>query len=279
MTGEILSGAGSATEAGAIADIAQAAADPKHLDPTKIYSVVLPADAEQDTLDLEGFLPAPRRATGTYHPATVASFVHYAANHRDLAHTTVWVDQLAHKLLAVLNDHAPGEAAWGDHRVELTLIKTPEWQHWIAKDGRYLNQEDFAEHLQDGILEIRDPNAATMLEIAQTVQGKTKADWKTARRLDNGEVSFAYQEEIQASAGRSGHLEIPATFTLAIAPFYGEQPYEIGARLRYRIREGNLSIGYKLDRPHEVLVAVLGGMATRLREQDGFPNVYIGTPR
>jgi len=266
-------------EAEVIGRYAQQAATPHKIDhPAEPHIVMVPEGGTVKTLDLERYLPAPRRKGGEYHPATVASFVDYATAHRDPEHTTVWVDQLASRVVAVLNDHAPKASAWADHRVILELIKTAEWKHWLSQDGKYLSQEEFAEHLQDGIEEIRHPHAAEMLEIAQTIQGKTKADWKTAKRLDNGEVSFVYQEEVQASAGRQGHLEIPQQIVLGIAPFYGESPFELTARLRYRIREGDLRIGYRLDRPVDVVLAVLKGIADRLRDKAGFPNVYMGTP-
>jgi uncharacterized protein YfdQ (DUF2303 family) len=267
------------TEADAIIETAIASTTPQELDPTQVYSVTVPDGGTHRILDLEHYLTAPRRATGTYKPATVASFIDYATAHRDPERTTIWVDVIAHSILAILNDNAPTAPDWGDHRASLQLLQTPEWKHWMSRDGRYVNQEEFAEHLQDGIEQIRVPDGATMLEIAQTIQGKTKVDWKTARRLDNGEVSFSYQEEISAGAGRSGSLEIPPIIELAISPFYGEEPHDIQARLRYRIREGHLSIGYKLDRPVEVLTNVMGGIATRLREQNGFANVYMGAPR
>jgi uncharacterized protein YfdQ (DUF2303 family) len=268
----------SIAEMAVVAALAQAAADPHELNPDVVYSVLVPAGATQQMLDLDRYLPAPRRLTGTYTPYTFGSFVEYVARHRDKAHTTVWVDQVEHRMQAVLDDHAPGVPAWGEHRALLQLITTPEWQHWTRNDGRYLAQAEFAEHIQDGLLEIVEPDAATMLEIAQSIEGKTKADWKTARRLDNGEYSFTYQEEIQAQAGRSGTLEIPSRFLLAIAPFYGEAPLGVSARLRYRIREGNLTIGYRLDHPNDVLLRSLHTMVDALRDEHGFI-VFMGRPR
>lgn len=260
------------TDAAVVADLAAKAAAPQVVDPDKVHVV---ADGVQ-VLDLDRFLESPRRKKGTYHPATVSALIAYAKEH-ETEGTTIWVDKTASKVTAVINDHGqtPG---WRGHTATLQLQTSPEWKHWLAKDGQYFDQEDFAEHLQDGIEEIRNPDAATMLEIAQTIQGATKADWRTATRLDNGEVSFAYHEQIEATAGRKAHLEIPQTFDLAISPFYGEAPFELSARLRYRIREGNLRIGYKLGRPHDVVVAVLGGIAERLSGEAGFAHVYLGAP-
>jgi uncharacterized protein YfdQ (DUF2303 family) len=261
------------TEAAVVADLAAHAQTPHELDPAKIHTI---RDGAR-VVDLESYLERPRRKTGVYSPATVASLIDYVGEHSS-AHTTLWVDKLASKVTAVINDHAESEPGWGDHRAVVQLQPSPEWKHWSSQDGQFLDQESFAEHLQDGIEEIRDPAAAIMLEVAESMQGATKADWKTATRLDNGEVSLAYHEQIEATAGRKAHLEIPQAFTLAVSPFYGEQPFALTARLRYRIREGSLRIGYRLNRPHDVVMAVLDGIAERLRREAGCPNVYLGAP-
>jgi uncharacterized protein YfdQ (DUF2303 family) len=263
-------------EAGVISDLARRASTPHALDPSKPHSMLVREGEGVETIDLESFLPAPRRSAGIYSPADADSFVNYATLHRSGEQTTVWVDQLNARIVAVLNDNGATGPGWGDHRAVLALIKTPEWQHWLSADGKYLNQEQFAEHLQDGIMEIREPAAAEVLEVAQTIQGKTNADWKSATRLDNGAVGFSYQEEVVASAGRSGNLEIPAEIVLGVAPFYGEQPFEVRARLRYKIREGNLAIGYKLERPNEIELEVLKAISERLRGEAGFEQVYMG---
>jgi uncharacterized protein YfdQ (DUF2303 family) len=205
------------TDAAVIADLAAKAAAPHVVDPERVTVV---SDGVQ-VLDLDRFRENPRRKAGTYNPATVDALISYVQEHVTDG-TTFWVDKSASRVTAVVNDHSGSAPGWKGHVASLQLQQSPEWKHWLSKDAQYFDQEEFAEHLQDGIEEIREPDAATMLEIAQTIQGATKADWKTATRLDNGEVSFAYHEQIEATAGRKAHLEIPQTFTLAVSPFYGE---------------------------------------------------------
>lgn len=263
------------TEADTVAAITQASSEPKPLDPVSPQALIIPAGGHAHIPDLDKYLPTPRRKTGTYKPADVTSLIDYLTVHSDTEHTTIWIDQVTSRIVAVINDNAAGAPGWRDHRADLQLLTTPEWKHWTSRDGQRLGQEDFAEHLQDGVEQIRVPDAATMLEIAQTIQGKTKVDWRSATRLDNGEIGFAYQEEVQASAGRAGQLEIPQELTLAVSPFYGEPPSDLTARLRYRIRDGNLTIGYKLNQPHELVLGVLKRIAGRLLA--GFEHVYMGT--
>lgn len=266
-----------ATEAEVLADLARRSTKPHQLDPTKPHSLLLRDGETVETIDLQAWLSEPRRRTGLYIHTDAASFLDYVGRHRDPDHTSIWVDQPSARIEAVINDNGLEVPGWKDHRAALRLVRTREWQHWKSKDGSYMDQENFADHLQEGILEITSPDSATMLEIAQSIQGKTSVDWRSASRLDNGAVGFAYQEEIEASAGRAGNLEVPATFTLAVSPFDGEEAQPIDARLRYRIRQGKLLIGYKLERPDDLEQNVLGQIVGRLRERS-FEHVYTGTP-
>lgn len=270
------------TEVEALASIVDASIRaPESLDPREIHAVVLKGTSERpefvEIVDLEEKLDEPRRKHGTFLPADVASFVAYVKNHHDENDSTIWIHRDTATITAILNDHSPIHPGWGDHKALLTLERTPEWQHWKGGDGRWFDQESFAEHVQQGVFEIAIPDPATMLEVAQSLQGHTSVSWKTARRLDNGEVSFAYQETMDATAGRTAQVEVPSEFTLNVVAFYGEDMSTVDARLRYRVRDGVLSIGYQLVRPHEVELGVLKLIRDRLGET--FPRVYMGKPR
>lgn len=263
------------TEAEVIGRLAQEAARPTVIDDVSSPHVV-PASSSAQVLELDRFLDKPRRKQGVYRPADVESFIDYTTTHAVKGHTTVWVDPSRTTILALINDNAADESGWKDHRTRLELKRTPEWGHWLAHDGQYLTQEQFAEHLQEGILEIAHPEGAEMLEIAQTLQGSTDVQWKSANRVDNGAVSFKYHEDVKASAGAKGELEVPQEMTLVVSPFFGEECFTVTARIRYRVRGGGLTIGYKLERPADVELNVLQAISDRLKGE--FENVYMGAP-
>jgi uncharacterized protein YfdQ (DUF2303 family) len=265
-----------AGDAATIVEAATRAAEPTKLDGTELYSVVPAGGGQAQILDLERFLHWPRSVRGTYKPATVESFSNYVKRHQDVDHTTIWVHPTIGHVEAVLNDSANDDPNWGDHRAVLDLIVTDEWKFWTGRDGQLTGQEEFAEHVEDGVRQIVEPEAATMLEIAQSIHATTNASFRSATRLADGEIQVAYDEEIQASAGHKGELSIPREFILAIAPFVGEEPYRLTARLRYRVGGGNLRIGYKLDQPDEVVRDALKRIADGLAEE--FVRVYMGTP-
>lgn len=266
-------------DAQAVIDAARARREARvdRVEPTEVL-VYRDDSGEVRELDLEHRLDAPRRAAGTYTAATLPSFIKLVKRHLDEARTTVWVHPNSGEIVAVLDDHPADGSAWGKHRARLQLITTDEWKFWTSKDGQMLGQEPFAEHIELGLKEIRNPAAADLLEIAQSFYATTSAEMRSAKRLQDGSVKVAYVEEVKASAGGSGEFEIPKQFTLGIAPFLGEEPYEVIARLRYRLNSGHLQLGYKLERPADVVRDALGQIAGRLVHEFG-DRVFMGSPR
>jgi uncharacterized protein YfdQ (DUF2303 family) len=266
-------------DAQAIIDTAIASAQPTPLDTGKLYARTVPEGAEGEVIDLEPYADAPRRMRGTVHLQTVEALTAYTSRHDNPDCTTLWIDGDRHQVVAVLDDHSEEQPAWGEHRAVLTLQVTDAWRHWTALDGKLMAQEAFAGHIEDGLPDIASPDGADMLEIAQSIQGTTKAEFKAAHRLSSGAVGVQYVEEQTAKAGRRGELEIPERFTLAISPFVGADTHPLGARLRYRIKAGELTLGYRLDRPGDVLRDALEGIAGRLRSTFGEHRVFAGRPR
>lgn len=267
-------------DAQAIIDNALRSAEPKEVDIEEFSTVVIPAGGKLALLDMERMLPEPRRKTGVYNFETVDSLVQYittknascGGEHR----STIWIDSEQNRIVAVLNDHSKDGPGWTDYRAVLKLRHSPEWERWTALDRNLIDQQDFAEHIEDGLDDIVEPTGADMLELAQSMQGTTGVSWRSAKRLQDGQTQVVYDEQIDASAGGKGELVIPKEITLAIAPFQGEEPYKMVARFRYRVNAGTLKMGYHLNRPEAVIRDALQGIADRLTER--FPNVYLGQP-
>lgn len=256
-------------------DAGQQMVAPVEINPQKLYRTSAPGTI----IDGEPYLYQPRRTHGCYTVATVESFIDIADRFFLTPSSTIWLDiqNTPHSIAAVFNDNADGEPGWGDMRAILNLEFTEEWNHWVNSDGKMFAQEEFAEHIEDGIPELVDPDAATMLEIAQSIQATVNTNFRSSKRLADGEVGLVYEELIEGKAGQKGELTIPQTFKLAIAPFLGEDVCEVKARLRYRIPGGNLRIGYHLERPENVVLDALEAIKSRLDEK--YPSsVFMGSP-
>ncbi|HEY8684214.1 MAG TPA: DUF2303 family protein, partial [Chloroflexota bacterium] len=255
------------TAAEVIRELAFRATVPRELAPGHIYVRNTPAGAEViDLLDRVSHLAEPLRKQGLVTLQDAPSFAAYVNRHKTAA-TVLYAQPLIGHVLAVLNDHQPsqnGSAGWGDFRAILSLATTPEWQHWTSQNGKLLGQIAFSEHIEKGVLEIVDPPAAAMLELAQHFEAHSKVSYKSVNVLKNGQRQFAYEEQIEAKAGQRGEVTIPREFELGIAPFEGGESYRLTAQLRYRLSSEGLTIGYSLVRPHEVVKAAFADVLTAI---------------
>lgn len=245
------------SNAQAIIDAGIAAAHPTPLDESgRFHAVTVPANGTSQVIDLEHhmeqFRDRPRRKRGGYAVHDAASFVAYLAKH-GVEESEVWADATQARIIGVVNAHPADAAGWSDHRVTYQVIHTDAWRAWAAHDGKLLDQATFAEHIEDRAIDIIRPAAADMLELAQTFAATIGVRFESSKVLSSGERQLEYRETVEAKAGRAGSLEIPRDFELGLVPFEGADRFKVTARFRYRIADGGLRVGYRLDRPADVL--------------------------
>ena len=257
----------------------QVISQPKRGDPDKPEFLVIPVESQLVELDKSAWREHPVRATGIAHPGTVAALIEYVQRHEHSG-TTVWCDLQDATLTAVIDDHEPEVPGYGQHRAVCTLEPTPEWEHWIAKNGQQMSQVEFAEHVEVGLDDIVEPEAATVLEMAQFFQANTDVAFRSSNRLQSGEQQLKYDETVAATAGKDGSIAIPAGFKLGVEPFYGEPRYGLYARFRFRINGGRLQMSYHLDRPDVVRRQALEAIVDRI-DSGTFTaaKVFVGKPR
>jgi len=268
----------------AVIDVAQQATEPHRLDTGAVYAVHT-SSGDVRTIDLTGdqYRDRPARKAGTATVRDARSFLDYYTKHYDDA-SEVYADVTKLSVTAVLDAHegADGGPRWGRHRLVLALRHTPAWTAWTEKNSKLLGQEEFAEFIEDHLPEIVDPPAANMLEIAQSIQATTKTSFKSGTRLDTGQRQLVYEETGNASAGKRGQLTIPETFAIGLTPFEGAAAYRLNARLRYRIADGTLRIGYKLDRPEDTIATAFADVTASLLATQERPSavdsILNGTP-
>jgi uncharacterized protein YfdQ (DUF2303 family) len=260
-----------------VIDTAIRSASPTELQPGKVYAW-LTTGGNVQKVDLTGdeYRDTPTRKTGTTTVRDAASFLEYFGKHSD-ADSEVYADTDRLTVTAVLDAHAAEGARWGKHRLTLALRTTEAWNQWSNKDNHLMSQEEFAEHLEDHLAELVAPPAAEMLEIAQSFQATTKAEFASSTRLASGQRQFQYVETTTAKAGQKGSIAIPETFEIGLVPFEGSAAYKLTARFRHRIQKDALLLGYKLDRPREVLDAAFADVLTEISAAIN-PPILNGTP-
>jgi len=269
---------GERTENDTVAELARSAAAEVRITPGVEYmhDVVLPPGHQHHVVDLERFQAAPRRHNERVDLHTQDALAAYVNRHKD-ERTMVYADLASSSIVAVLNGSTAGRPGWGDHRATLKLRPTRAWTHWAGRDGKIEGQSLFAEHIEVGVRQIVDPPAADMLELAENFHATVTAGFTKAERLADGQRAFKWQEEIDARAGSQGQITIPAQFTLMVAPFEGLREFEIKARLRYRLRDGKLTIGYSLVDPEDIREDAFASVLESFHSATVLP-VLMGTP-
>ena len=179
--------------------------------------------------------------------ADVASFATFVSQQGSTGNTYIYANPDTRTLVAVLNDHAIGEEMVDetpgrrDYRAVYQAEYSREFANWMTNNGKQMDQESFAIFLEDNIADIAPPAADStlptgemLLAVALTLQAKTEVDFKSHKRLDNGQVQLVYSEETRASAG-DGTLDIPRNFAIGVRLFKNGEGFKINARLKYQI--------------------------------------------
>ena len=265
-----------------VVDVATRAAVPTEIGDGKVFAFPLPDGGHVETVDVEALIAdyrdQPTRKSGHYAVHDAESFLEYLVKH-STGDTEVWADVTRSRVVGVLNAHGPanpdtaddGAAGWGDHRVTYDAALTDEWKAWTAHDGKLLPQRQFAEHIEDRSADIVTPSGADMLEVAQTFQATVGVKFESSKLLSSGERQFEYRETVEAKAGRAGRLEIPTEFLLGLTPFEGADVQDVRARFRYRINDGALLVGYRLDRPDNVLRMAFQDVVSQINDNTEVP--------
>lgn len=256
------------TETEAVAAIVRSANTPILNVPTMGLAVFPSGKIEE--LDKEIYRNNPKRKRAWLRLVETRSFINYVKEHKSENATHVFgvATEEGGKFTAFIDWHDRGEDAaanWGEHQVDLLLSTTPEWRRWLGSNSKLMSQEAFAEFLEDNLTDIVRPDAGHLIDIAQMLQGKKTAHFKSGKNLQNGAITLEYSETIETSGSRvNGDFQVPSEFFIGVCPFVGAEGVEIRARLRFRIVDGGkLHFAYILDRPYKVIEAAF----TLAREQ------------
>lgn len=235
------------------------------------YYVVPTRDGvhEIDLTDLH--LDRPRRTIRSIRVTDAASFLAYWSKHAN-ADSEVIAYRDALEVVGIVDAPGHDRPNWCDHVIKLRLEYATAWLEWSATDRVWLNQERFAEHLEDHLADIIHPAGAEMLKVAQTLQATTRVSFQSGFRLVDGQRQLFYVEEINGTAGARGELAIPTEFRLGLPIFRGlSVADELRARLRYRIRHGELALSYVLDRAEERVTTAFNAVVDEIAQGTGRP--------
>lgn len=261
--------AGNETEAAAA--LGAVAAAPQEVEPGTVYTVP-DGPGRVKVVDTDAYAEHPRHAKASRGVTSADSFVAYVNRHATAA-TEVYAHLSTSKVVAVIDSHEGSDepAGWQGHRLSLELEHSKEWIAWSEHDlGRnprgWFDQTEFAEFIDARALDVHEPDHATLIELALTFEAKSKADFQSSARLDNGDVKFEYVETVAAKAGQKGSIEIPKQLKLALRPYLGGPRVWVTAHFRYRVNGGALKLGFALERPENILETAFADIVTEIRD-------------
>jgi uncharacterized protein YfdQ (DUF2303 family) len=188
----------------------------------------------------------------------------------DRAQIVAVVDWHLPAFLAPTETREPGAPLVGacQFTATLTLRESEEWKRWTAIDKKLMSQPDFVRFLEENAADVASPAGADLLEIVRDFSAARKVDFKSAVRLDNGDISFEYSAQTDARS-KTGEIAVPRLFMLSVPVFYGEPPVSLGAFLRWSMDDGALKLGVELHRPAFVRQAVVEQAAHAVAEASG----------
>lgn len=250
------------SETDALADIVEAAHEPIYTDAGEKFMVVREHIANGSdrvvVVDLasehERHSDRPFRTRRTTTLGDVDSFLAYLARYwrpdESVAYRT---GQL--RVVAIVDGDPvgiDGVAAWGSHKAALTLRLSDRLTPWRENDRQLLAQQSFVEFLEDHIGDVTDPDAADLIELVQWLSGHTQTSWSSAISTKDGARRLTWEESMTAGGKvrQGGSQDIPGEMTIRVPLFQNDRAPEyvdIAARLRIRVRDGQVRLGFILD--------------------------------
>jgi uncharacterized protein YfdQ (DUF2303 family) len=225
-----------------------------------------------EAVETEKAAETPARKRGSVTVFDAASFSQVLDANGDVGDATIYVDRDpgSPSIVAVLNGHGIEGPGWGDFRVQIEFRETPQWAKWKAINGKMLAQADFAEFIEENAEDITTPSGAEMLEIATYLDATRTVNFRSGIRLPSGQIQFQNMESIEAKVS-AGQFAIPETFELGIAPFLGVPIYKVPVRFRYRLQDGKLTLGVKLQRVESMMVDILNDVVGAIERSAEVP--------
>lgn len=257
-----------------IQELAIAAHTPK----TDIPVAIVPDDHNVRSLEDYQLQPSLiRQAVNLISASSLIAYVKKFADER----TAIFADKSVTRIEAVLDYHStPTSAEWAKHRAVYDCPYSDEWKEWAVRDKKAMDQTDFAEFLENHIKDIapvsddyKGPSGTALLEMVLAFQETRKAEFKSVRRLQDGTYQLSYSDEKSGS----GNTSLPEKISLAIAPFHNGAPYQVEARIRYRLRDGGLALWYELIEPKKIVEHAFTEIVVDLENQLETVPVYEGS--
>lgn len=269
-------------------------------------TILLSVPKGRELVDVEKFLEPlrerPRFLTGTARHENVESLIVHANRFKD-GHSALYLTNPADggALLTVIYDYHEehGKPRHGKHKAEYAFPFSEEFEAWRAGNKKAMGQQDFAEFIEDRILDVVAPpprdkageglakifdyadkiggdfaSPQRMMELSRGLQARIEEKMVNSISLQTGEVVMEFTHQHRDSNGEK--LKVPGLFLIAVPVFEGGASYQLLGRLRYRPRGGTVTWFYELFRVRETVDHAVSEVAGRVSLATKLP-LFRGT--
>lgn len=175
-------------------------------------------------------------------------------------------------VVAAIDYHAKDKASLVTHRASLQLPFSEEWKVWSEVSGRLMPQLEFARFVEENAPDIKAPDAATLIETVRDLQARRSVNFIQAVRTSSDNESFEFTDNTEART--KGGVELPTKFLIEIPVYFGEPAGEVPAFLRWKLDDGKLLLGIKLNRMEHIRQAAFKMIVMFLHERTGVLPVF-----
>lgn len=174
---------------------------------------------------------------------------------------------------AVIDYHEKESPEHGAHVAHYAPRYSEQWERWQTACREPLRQAEFAEFIEEAREDIRDPEAARLLDIVRTFKANKKVEFDSLMYQPNGSVELFYDEKVHQQAGTSG--ELPERMTLGIPVYFRGILYAVPVFVRYRVGQGAVVFQLKVDRPDVIEDEAFQELTSQISEATEI-EVYLG---
>ena len=229
--------------------------------------VVIPKDYQFKELPHLREIPPRRRGVVSLH--TCESLLRYIDTYcENKSSACVFSDRDYGSFFGILDwwgdDNNP--RSYKEDRVEFRPTSSDEWKIWRASNKKKMAHLEFANFLEDNLIDVVEPEAATLLEVARTMQATKKVEFISANRIENGDLEIIHRKvATEATAGMKGDFRVPDKIVVRLRVFLGEEPVDVPCRFRYELASGELRLWYEMLRPDRLVETAMDKIADAIR--------------
>lgn len=252
---------------------------------------------------LEEVRKAPVRRRGTALLEDLDSFIEHTNRFKDEGSVLFGhADPKAPSLTSVLDYHPSEKLAeggtpprFGQHRGLYRFPLSDEWKAWAEFNGKSMDQGLFAEFIENRITDVIDPSAVTgmakelvegaaqlslatpsnLVQLSHGLTVRVGSRVQNVKTLQSGAVSMQYDTTHTDENGAP--LSIPSAFLLGLPVFRNGSPYQLAARLRYRVTAGNVVWFYELYRADRIFDHAFKEACLEAMNETALP-LFLGAP-